>query len=192
MSQIALIKKISRELRYRTMNELIGKTIPINDLESVEQDVTSSLGSMLPENSKLIGPARKYMEGVSAIYGLLDLTYTVPSSLLESQYESGISLLKALHFLIDSEKAEEITREMRELAADTNEDFNDPTCLQNLNEALETKQTFLRLFLQTDHKAQGRERLGLLLPGFFPREFTVKDACVTNSDFVWFHKHFYF
>jgi hypothetical protein len=188
MSQTALIKKISRELRYRTLNELIGTTIPINGLESVEQDVASRLDALFPENCRLIGPERKSMEGSTAKYGLLDLTYTAPSFLLESQYESGISLLKTLHFLIGPEEAEEIVREMREL----DENFDDPTCLQNLNEDLEMKQTFLRLFLQTDHKAQGREILGILSPGFFPRVFTVKDACATNSDYVWFHKHFYF
>jgi hypothetical protein len=32
----------------------------------------------------------------------------------------------------------------------------------------------------------------LTLPvDYFPRAFTITDACVTNADFVWFHKHFY-
>jgi len=25
----------------------------------------------------------------------------------------------------------------------------------------------------------------------FPSQFQISDACITNSDFVWFHKHFY-
>ena len=30
-----------------------------------------------------------------------------------------------------------------------------------------------------------------LSPEYLPKQFTIADACITNSSFVWFHKYFY-
>ena len=90
-------------------------------------------------------------------------------------------------------------------------DDEDPTCLTDLHEDIEKGETLLRVFLEDEPgrssdpeslkrliaagkaKAihEGKEPMERLLGDCFPREYTLTDACLTNSGFIWFHKHFY-
>ncbi len=178
------VKTLARTLRYRGLPELIGKIVKINAPTTVEADVLTASGDWLPEQTRLIGPPEKYIERAMAKYGILDLTFSGQDTLLETQFESGIPLLKKLNFVIGPERAKEMAVEM---------ETDDPTCLTELAEEIEQKQTVIRIFLQAEQiQGKGPHCLGHLQPDYLPRDFTIADACVTNSGFVWFHKHFYF
>jgi hypothetical protein len=176
------IKNIARSLRYQELTELIGQEVVIQDISTIEEDLWHQLPGISEEN-KLIRPAEKYLRGALGKYSLLDLTLTASPSLLKDQYETGIRLLEKLRFV----------RSNASPSNDTvfgNED--DPTCLTSLMECLETDQTTILLFLRSEKLVgKGRHWLGELPQDYFPRSFEVQDACVTNADFVWFHKHFY-
>jgi hypothetical protein len=79
-----------------------------------------------------------------------------------------------------------------------------------LAEDIAKDQVFLRLFIeevphrdlgkywaQTMEAGKGRlfeggiSEMETLLEGFFPHRMTISDACLTNADSIWFHKHFY-
>ena len=82
---------------------------------------------------------------------------------------------------------------------------NDPTCLESLRNDLKAERTTLRLFLEEEprrdfakHMVRLAENGGLtedFINGFwasyFPKDFVIADACITNAPFIWFHKHFW-
>jgi hypothetical protein len=127
-----------------------------------------------------------------AKYGILDLDFLAPDSLLDTEFEHGIRLLKRLGFIPTPEAVQRHEQEMQEWPEDMADVMKDFTCLDQLNESLEQKQWIIRLFLQTTHQTLKLEQRLTLPPTYLPRVFTVSDACVTNADFVWFHRHFYF
>jgi hypothetical protein len=177
------VKTLARTLKYRELPELIGKTVKIHAPTTVEADVLAAIGDKLPEAIRLISPQEKYLERAMARHSILDLTFTGQDALLESQYESGIPLLKKFHFIGDPERAKELADEL---------ELDDPLCLGELNDDIERKETVIRLFLEAESiKGIGRHLIGELPPDYLPRDFTVTDACATNAGFVWFHKHFY-
>ena len=62
--------------------------------------------------------------------------------------------------------------------------------LDLLVEDVEANEAIIKLFLKTV-KAQSMSRSLKLAANYFPRTFVVEDACLTNSSYVWFNKHFY-
>jgi hypothetical protein len=81
---------------------------------------------------------------------------------------------------------------------DVAEEHEDPTCLAELMEDIEKSRNILRLLLKksTGGKAGApaisvATDLQQVVDDCFPDEFVVCDACLTNAEFVWFHKHFY-
>lgn len=189
---IQLIKKLARELKYRSLLELVGRKITIFSVSTVEDDVRRELGSIVPEGCRLLTEPQ-LMKGMLAKYDFLDLTFSAPAYLLESQYESGISLLKALYFIRDPSE-ESVDEELREISLLFGDD---PTFLSELADDLSKNMTVCRMFLDSTHPREWDKNnrmmaLKLSLPSsYFPQVFVIGDACITNAGFVWFHKHFY-
>jgi hypothetical protein len=74
--------------------------------------------------------------------------------------------------------------------ASEREELGDPTwVLEELVRDLDAPHAFLKLFVEVEGGVDMRARINLP-PGYFPRAFTVVDACVTNASFIWFAKHF--
>jgi hypothetical protein len=103
--------------------------------------------------------------------------------------QRGVALFKELGFILPPEDR-----------ADFADMFGDDDQLffERLIEDLDAQSCVLKLFLEDGIGFEARmERIKatsplLTLPSdYFPRELTVTDACVTNSGFVWFTKHFY-
>ena len=166
-----LIKKLAKNLRYRTLNDLIGVEITINLFESIAQDVRQALP--LIKDATFLGPEIRHTKLAVEKYGILDITFLVPHSLLDSEFEHGIALLKELHL---ASKPSEVRPPSKD---DQLYDDWVEFWLTEFNQALEKKQTLVKLFLRSKDKS---------IPGIF----TIVDACVTNGDFVWLNCHFYF
>jgi hypothetical protein len=68
--------------------------------------------------------------------------------------------------------------------------------LEELDESLKTDGTLLKIFLEDPNfvvqPSDWESPISKRFQGSFPIEFRVLDACVTNSNQVWFSKHFYF
>jgi hypothetical protein len=67
--------------------------------------------------------------------------------------------------------------------------------LEELDESLKTDGTLLKIFLEDPNfvvqPSDWESPISKRFQGSFPIEFRVLDACVTNSNQVWFSKHFY-
>ena len=93
----SLIKKLTKELKYRSLPELMGRKLKINQIETIEEDIKNAIREIFSEECKLISTN---MEGTMTKYDFLALRFSTDSNLLESEYESGITLLEKLGFLI--------------------------------------------------------------------------------------------
>lgn len=183
------IKSLARTIRYRELSNLIGREITVHSIEGIIPDIQTALVDSLPNDSRLIGPQSKSLRVMIAKYGIIDLEFEVESSNLSSGFRKGISVLKELGFVIDPKSAEESASLARELFGD---ESDDPTCLTQLGEELKQGKTVMRLFLRSERiQGMGSHLVGHLPSDYFPKLFTLEDACIANSGFVWFHKHFY-
>lgn len=194
----ALIKKLARELRYRSLPDLVGCEITINSLASVQADIRAALGDALPSGCKFVESDAKNIEVPLAKYGLIDITLIAPPDVLDSSRRAGARLLRELGF-IDGPVSQDV-RENRDVTVP------DPTCLELLAEGVNKEESLIKLFLSSIPQSDLKQHfLNLLIKKqehgwdaafklperFFPRAFQLEDACITNADSVWFHKHFY-
>ncbi len=187
---MTLIKKLARKVRYRTLDALIGQQVTVYSLDTVVQDIQREVS--LVSNASYLGPEARYIEGMIAKYGILDLDFLGPISLLDTDFEHGIRLLQHLRFIPTRDATQKHNQEKQEWPHDPTDDMEDFTCLEQLNESLERNQQVIRLFLESAHQIlRPEQKLGRLVASDLPRVFTVTDACVTNADFIWFHRHFY-
>jgi len=184
MADIALVKALAQSLRYRELPDLMGKTVHIQHIGTIEANVRSSLGSALPSDCRLIAPEPRIAWVTVRSHLILDLTFQAPKYLLDTQYESGRSLLKKLNFLPDTD--EDTLNQWIPEALDLER-------LLTLKKELENGETVIRLFLQAQLPSIFTSGVCVdPLPSYpLPCDFIIHDACATNSAFVWFHKHFY-
>ena len=147
--------RIARELRYRTFDEVVGRSLTIRSASTVIEDVTAALGEVLRDTT-----APSPSLGAVAKYGLLDLEF--PSQRAWSLPRMTIRDLAALDLLTSQENPDV---GIEALMLDAQDDTRDVT----------TKLKQMR-GLPSD---------------YFPRQFRVRDACVTNGPTIWLGKHFY-
>ena len=164
--------RVAKQLRYRTLPELIGRSILIPSIRDILGTVAASFELGSPVN-----PDARF-EGMIAKYGILDLEFHSLQPNLGRQDRGGVALLKELGF-VQEERAEENLDE---------EDW----CLQELEKSITDRQV-VKLFLESDIDLDSNplRAKGILRPSDLPSTFVVTDACLTNSSFVWINKHFY-
>lgn len=189
MPSISLLKAIAREIRYRELDFLIGQEIKLSTFESIESDLKEFLRVNLISHVTSLDTSPKTMSGTMAKYGFLDITFRVDPILLEQSCRSGLELLKDLRFIDFDATLKEVKDGFQEDAQIVTDNL---ICLEQLNESLSSSKTFLRIFLESERiKGKGSHMFGILPPDYLPKTFTIRDACIANSDFVWFHKYFY-
>lgn len=111
MNAASILKEVPRRIRYRTLPYLIGRNIKISRLDTIATDILQTLENLLPDECELdssINPR------VIAKYGILDLRFTVPDTVLKTNHRSGISMLGELGFFPPPEEILEL--EVSEIA----------------------------------------------------------------------------
>lgn len=197
------LRHVTRELRYRDVPDLIGTEIQLTSLDSVPSELQSSLRLLLPHPLDFRSPELPQTKISLAKYGILDVTFAVQDVAWDARDEVDQSLLSALGF-VQSDETDESEPDPFE--------SDGPTSLETLQADIQPEQVFLRLFLNEQpprdlkeyftqlvsngkasllRRSGGAEALDPLLEGFFPKLFMITDACYTNAERVWFHKHFY-
>ena len=74
---------ISERLRYRELPEIVGRSIKINTLSSIELDVREALEDFLPATCELVDT---YAPTLSIKkLGLLTLDFAIPASFLDNK-----------------------------------------------------------------------------------------------------------
>jgi len=191
------------DVKYRELIELVGREIMISNLAGIASDVLAAVEPYLPACGK-IELSSTNMRGVLAKYKMLDLSFITTNPVLSKGDRLDRKKLVALGFVPGKETA----------GMDDGSDDEDPTCLAELVQDAQVGHEWLKVFLDVEprrdsmaeylHVYQEAEQAGakdasstaydrLLrqVDSLFPSRFRIRDACVTNSDFVWFHKHFY-
>jgi hypothetical protein len=198
-----LLRKVARELRYRPLPGLIGTTVTIASAETAPETVTLALAKPFSHPIRFRGPQEPWMTRSLAKYRLLDLTFAVDGLRWEPSDCPGISTLKEFGFALHPDNLPEDQREYLK-------NDKDPTCLGELAGDIDQGQVLLRLFLEESPRRDALEHVKELmragkghlffggvndlraaLADFFPHQMAVSDACLTNAESIWFHKHFY-
>jgi hypothetical protein len=199
-----LLRHVAKDLCYRPLLHLVSQRLHIESVDSVAESVSSWLRTQVAYRIAFKGPEQKYIGFAVVKYGILDLTFSVERTDRSRRDLHGVALLKELGFALHA-------RNLPDGAADE----RDPTCLTELREDIDKNEMVLRLFLEKRpgglgdpeyFKQQvvsgrlreilraneaGEDAFERVVRDCFPGDFTVSDACLTNAEFVWFHKHSY-
>jgi hypothetical protein len=189
MSTLSLVKTIAKNIKYQELSELIGKTVTINSIDTLPDDIRRDLG--LFANTRWLTKDEKFLRGAIAKYGLIDLDYLYYGELPPTA-ESGIKLIRRFHLVQENSENEndEFSRELTGLGQ---------SFLEDMGEELNSNQVYFKAFLRTEHP-KGLEGLqtffsfkqGQAFPDdYFPREFVVEDAALSNTSHIWMFRHFY-
>jgi hypothetical protein len=180
----SLLLNVARSLRYRTFEPIIGHELMVSRSDLIASESEALVGRFL-DGCSFCSPEQGDLDGQIARYGLLDLCFQARAALLENGYKTGIPLLKELGFIEDG-------------TSSVAEEDCGLYCLEELLDGTRKNETYLMLFLQISRvqRADGfllqlndMPRRACNRPS--PMVFTVEDACISNSSFVWMHKHFY-
>jgi hypothetical protein len=185
--------RLARELRYRPLS-IIGQRLVIETLAEVEP--------ALARLAQPWAPGPRAWDGCQitaglAKYGLLDRWCGVGHELLDDAATlGGVRALRANGFSRrDPDPDPEAEAELRALEVEFCAFEAD--CMVDLANSLGP--CHLKLFLHDDlshevrfhHRKRAQTGPREVLPGYFPRAFTVTDACVSNASLIWLGKHFY-
>ncbi|MEZ4669182.1 MAG: hypothetical protein R3E39_14845 [Anaerolineae bacterium] len=176
VSRFHLVKQIVRGVKYRELSAYIGQTVLINSVESIEADLRDAIIPRLSVNCSLLSKERRFVEVALAKYGLVDLEFQVNESYFESDFTTGIQVLKSNRFF-------------------TTDNFDDPeiadfsrVVLEMCVEELGNSMNWVKLFLKTIDQQESRLKFDR---NILPQTFVIVDACATNMPSIWLNKHFY-
>ena len=177
----SLIKRIARQIRYQSLDSLIDETVSASSIDSIESEIQAFIQQSCPDGT-FSGPPRSNLVGTLTKYGILDLEFRMSEFLLVPELRTGIRLLKELGYLPRPDKISDAEKE-------SNRGY-----LEGLDESIDEDGILLKVFLIDPNFQISSDRILQVqdhsrIP--FPIEFSVVDACVTNSGYVWINKHFY-
>lgn len=182
--KITYTKKILRGIRYCSLENLIDRRLEICSLETVEADIFAILGGDLPADSRLNLQKQVYLEGAIAKYGIIDAEFSISNRHLSACSLIDSNTLRELGFVLSPEDKEVLSK------STLGSDGEDLGLLDFLADDVEKNEALIKLFLRADTPQSSK--FALKLPkDYFPRTFVVEDACMTNSGYIWFNKHFY-
>jgi hypothetical protein len=175
---VSLVKKVARNIRYHALPDWIDKQVVVNGLGSVEQDVQQGLNDVLLEQATLVEFDLRRRQLALSKYGILDLEFLIEFEWVWNSEIAGVPLLRQLHLdspLAEDERGREVQRDI----------------LEEISNQISQNNVYILLFLTTERMLDWKKHLLSLPDDYFPRTFLVEDACVTNTNWAWFNKHFY-
>ncbi len=95
-----LFRKVVRGLKYREITPLIGKSIIITDRVLIANEANKFVSSFF-SHCEYSSPEQEFLEGQIAKYGILDLRFSAPQTMLDVDAQSGVAILRSLHFVDD-------------------------------------------------------------------------------------------
>lgn len=97
---------MAKRLRYRPLENVIGNTVILAGLDDLDAVLSAALSFHLPDGCRLDNYCglcgRGWIPLPLVKYGVLDLTYEATARLLETDYMSGIPVLRQLGIVYDS------------------------------------------------------------------------------------------
>lgn len=182
-----IVRQLARRLRYRTLDDLIGRTVILRSVDTILADVQAVLDDVHPA-CVFRGPEERFRHAALAKYGFLELDYASPPHLIPTEPPRGLSLLKELGFVGHVKNSHSVPLNADPLGF-----------LEEMLKDMDKNRAVLKLFLE--ERALGWFppppeweqwlQQPLLMP--FPKNMRITDGCVTNftSELVWIEKHLY-
>lgn len=198
--QTSLLRQLHM-VQYRELTDLIGQVVTISSPVNIAEGVLPIAAKFLPSVHDLeLNPGN--LLPALAKYKLLDLSFALPQPVLSATDTITRNMLIELGFMNAEEEGP------MGFVHSENED----TCIEDLVEGTRRGKHWLKLLLDVwplrdaleeyitairpaergpTFNDQGWARLLREAETMFPSEFRIRDACITNSNIVWVHKHFY-
>lgn len=195
------LRRIRRDLKYQTCDELIGDEVLIESRKSFAAEVKDAIREKMPYVSELRSG------GFFGMYTFLDLTFDLAPQ--PDCKKAKLRLLQDYGYL-------PTTREEALAAAEPHWNPMNNGVLFVLEEELDLDRLVLRLFLEPKNPrlrrpetkepdweamidAVQREKFRIavykeieqLLDASFPIQYLITDACITNAAGIWLFKHFH-
>lgn len=168
---------IARQLRYRTLERVVGQTVRVMSEASAVADVLEGLDRFLPARLEL---RRSPGGGLPTVakYALLDLEFVLPPGPAIDLPRLSRKELRGLDVLVPASPDET------------------DVCVTSLFEEVTSDVFLLKLMLDVVNDERSvperlRHTVKGLPAGYLPRMFRVRDACITNGPTLWLGKHFY-
>lgn len=179
---LSVIKALVRGLRYRTVDQLVGRKIELTSIAHASDELRVlvrqhgiELGATITDTAEL--GFRKY--------GLLDYEFEVVATQLNAERQS-VRFLKEMGFLPDKHEVDD------GVFPDAGIGF-----LEEMLADVKKDRIMLKIMLDSQGSYQGAQGapqekwLNFDLSQHFPCEFVIRDACLTNCGLIWLNRHFY-
>lgn len=179
------VRTVLRLFQYAPLNEFVGRRFTVATHETLRNDV-SKLGFELATHATLLSEDVRNLYLQIAKYGILDIRFGVSRDTFACEFQSGKKLIRELGFGPDSSsKWTEVCPEFEGLIPDIAAEVHENRWFFMIYaEIVGDIVTGHDLFVSIT-KTKDLSKLPL------PAEFKIVDACVTNSTWAWFAKHFY-
>ncbi len=179
---LSVIKELARSLRYLEIGELIGQEVNFTSIEKAPEE----LCSIVRQYGINIESAPRDFSSIPFLkYGLLDYKFEFPSDFLARP--QSLRFLKELGFLLDKNEVDD------GIFPDAGFGF-----LEEMLDEVRANNTFFKIILDSQgayrgaHASNYKKHWQSASPNqYFPCQFKVRDACLTNCSLIWLNKHFY-
>lgn len=186
----SLVRRVAKTFRYLRMEQLIGASVVVSDIENPIDPLISAVKVACPELKLTVPPESDIarLQAVFLKYGFMDVALGEHTVAMESVPLGGIEMLEKLGF-VSHDPAQYESADLDDESSDCTEDL-----LVALMEEILTSNLYLMIFLSEPETLRDGRRAkveGPPSPDDFPITFTITDACLTNAPTSWFHRHFY-
>jgi hypothetical protein len=179
------VRTVLRLFRYATLQQLIGRRFTVSTHESLRDELTH-LGSELTVHATLLHEDVRNLYLQIAKYGILDVRLGVASDTFDCNFQSGKRIIRELGFGSDSASEwAEVFPEFEGLMPDIASDIRENKWFLMIHANIVGNVRPGRDLVESIRASNDLTRLPL------PAEFDIVDACVTNTMYAWFSKHFY-
>lgn len=179
---LSVIKELVRGLRYRTVDQLVGLKVELTSIEKAPDELCSLIRQ---HGIDVAGDIQDLSAGAFLKYGLLDYDFVVVSTDLVAERQR-VRFLKDMGLLSDKKDVDD------SVFPDAGIGF-----LEEMLDEIRKNKLVVKILLDSQGAYRGAQ--GALQEQwmnadpdqYFPCEFVVRDACLTNCSLIWLNKHFY-
>jgi hypothetical protein len=118
---------------------MIDNTVSVSSRLRIVDDVSTFVARFV-DGCTFAGPEQVFLDGQIAKYGLLDMRFNAPSTMLDSECGGGVPLLRKLGF---------VDGDMQKLAEELGGDGG--SCIEELRDGIAANRTHLMLFLESSN-----------------------------------------
>ncbi len=179
---LSIIKALARELRYQSLDQLVGHTVNLTSIETAADEVRCFICT---HGIELDEAHDNRSAGTFLKYGLLDYKFAVSNPQMTAERKS-VRFLKEMDILPDKKDVSDA------IFPDAGIAF-----LEEMLDDARKGKLILKIFLDSQGDYRGAkgapvEKWANTDPNkYFPCKFIVRDACLTNCNLIWLNKHFY-